>query len=95
MLSSTATSAIEPIFMRIDRPVIEAPSCGTPHSGPMRGNSTNISAMIGAPSSAVRAARPPASRKLGCPTGMCASTRPVNKPHTDTSIAAATPSDCE
>ena len=55
-LSSLATSAIEPIFIAFDRPVFEMPSCGTPHSGPMRGNSTNSSAITGAPSSAVRAA---------------------------------------
>ena len=65
MLSSCATSATEPSFMLFDRPVVEMPSCGTPQSGPMRGNSTNSSAMIGAPSSAVRAASQEAWRRLG------------------------------
>jgi len=83
--------------MRIefDRPVFATPSCGTPHSGPMRGNSTNSSTMIGAPSSAVRAASRLAWRRLGWPTGMWASTSAVSRPQTETSIAAATASDCE
>ena len=43
----------------------------------------------------VRAARPAACRSAGRPTGMCASTRAVSQPHTDSSIHAAMPSDCE
>ncbi len=81
--------------MTFERPVLEMPSCGTPQSGPMRGKSRNISAITGAPSSAVRAARPPACFRLGWPTGMCASTTAVRSPHTETSIATATSSDCE
>ena len=81
--------------MMFDRPVVETPSCGTPQSGPMRGNSTNSSAITGAPSSAVRAARPLAWRRLGWPTGMCASTSAVSRPQIETSIAPATASDCE
>ena len=60
------------------------PSCGTPQSGPMRGKSRNSSAMIGAPSSAVRAARPLACLRLGWPTGMWASTSGRQQaPHRD------------
>ncbi len=81
--------------MVFDRPVVEMPSCGTPQSGPMRGKSTKSSAITGAPKSAVRAASPLAWRRLGCPTGMCASTSAVSRPHTETSIATATGSDCE
>ena len=65
--SSRATSVTEPMRRVFDRPVVEMPSCGTPQSGPTRGNSTNSSAITGAPSSAVRAARPPAWRRLGWP----------------------------
>ena len=70
--------------MVFDRPVFEMPSCGTPQSGPMRGNSTNSSAITGAPSSAVRAASPPAWRRLGWPTGMWARTSGGEQaPHRD------------
>ena len=61
----------------------------------MRGNSTNSSAITGAPSSAVRAARPEAWRRLGWPTGMWASTSAVSRPQIEISIATATASDCE
>ena len=81
--------------MLFDRPVGVAPSLGTPHSGPMRGNSANINTISGAPSSAVRAASEPARLRLGRPTGMLASTSAVSSPHTDTSMAAATAIDCE
>ena len=50
--------------------------------------------MMGAPSSAVRG-QPRSLLQGGWPTGMCASTSAVSRPHTDTSIASATPSDCE
>jgi len=93
--SSLATSAIEPIFIVFESPVFEMPSCGTPQSGPMRGKSRNSSAITGAPRRAVRAARPPACFRLGWPTGMWARTTAVSRPHTDTSIATATGSDCE
>ena len=95
MLSSCATSATEPMRIVFDSPVAETPSCGTPQSGPTRGNSTNSSAMIGAPNSAVRADSAAAWRRLGWPTGMCASTSAVSSPQTETSIAAATAIDCE
>ena len=94
-LSSSASSATDPMRMRSDSPVPAMPSPGTPHSGPMRGKSTNSSTMIGAPKAAVRAASHEAWRRLGWPTGMCASTSAVSKPHTETSIASATTSDCE
>ncbi len=81
--------------MTFDRPMVEMPSWGTPQSGPTRGNSTNSSAITGAPSSAVRAARPLAWRRLGWPTGMCASTSAVSSPQIEISIATATASDCE
>ena len=80
--------------MRLDRPVIAMPSVGMPQSGPTRGNSANISTMMGAPSSAVRAASHAAWRSAGWPTGMCARTSAVSRPHTATSIATATSSDC-
>ena len=95
MLSSRATSATLPRRIEFESPVVEMPSCGTPQSGPMRGNSTNISAMIGAPSRAVRPASRAAWRRLGWPTGMWASTSAVSSPQTDSSIATATGSDCE
>ena len=75
--------------MVFDRPVFEMPSCGTPQSGPMRGNSTNSSAITGAPSSAVRAAS-----AAGLPAGSagrpaCArGRRAVSRPQTETSIAS-------
>jgi len=65
MLSSSAISATVPMRMELDRPVLPWPSCGTPHSGPTRGNSTKSSTMIGAPSTAVRSARLLAWRRLG------------------------------
>ena len=61
----------------------------------MRGKSRKSSAITGAPSNAVRAARPPAWRRLGWPTGMWARTSAVSSPQTETSIATATGSDCE
>ena len=83
--------------MRIepDSPVLPAASCGTPHSGPTRGNSRNNATISGAPSKAARAATAPAWRNGGLPTGMCASTSAVSSPHTDSIIAAAVSSDCE
>ena len=65
MLSSLASSEIEPMLMLFDKPVLAPPSCGTPHSGPTRGNSRKSSAMMGAPSSAVRADSLAAWRRLG------------------------------
>ena len=93
--SSLATSVTEPSRIVFDKPVVEMPSCGTPQSGPMRGNSTNSSAITGAPNRAVRAASQLAWRRLGWPTGMWARTTAVRRPQTETSIAAATGSDCE
>ena len=85
-----------PCFIVFDRPVVETPSCGTPQSGPMRGKSTNSSDhhRRAEQRGARRPARPPGAR-LGWPTGMCASTSAVSSPHTETSIATATGSDCE
>ena len=94
-LSSCAIWATEPMRMLFDSPVREMSSCCTPHSGPIRGNRTNSRAMIGNPNSAVRAASVEAWRRLGWPTGICASTKAVKRPQTDTSIAAATSIDCE
>ncbi len=88
-LSSLAISAIAPSCIVPDKPVLAMLSCGTPHSGPMRGKSTNSSTISGAPTSAARAACAPARAIGGRPAGMCASTSAVISPHTDTSIAAA------
>ncbi len=93
--SSLAISAIAPMRIEPDSPVLPAASCGTPHSGPMRGNSRNSATISGAPSNAARAATLPAWRSDGLPTGMCASTSAVSRPHTDSSMAAAVSSDCE
>ena len=54
----------------------------------------NSTSMIGAPSSAACAATRPARAIGGRPTGMCASTSAVSRPHTETTIAAATAIDC-
>ena len=83
------------MLITFDSPVLDSPSCGTPHSGPMRGNSRNSSAITGAPSSAVLPANHAACRRLGAPAGMWASTSAVSSPQIDTSIAAATGRLCE
>ena len=93
--SFCASKATEPMFMLFDRPMPARWSCGTPHSGLMRGNSTNMMAISGAPSSAVLPASRAAMRSDGLPTGMLASTSALSKPHTDTSIASATSRLCE
>jgi hypothetical protein len=93
--SSLAISAIAPMRIEPDSPVRADASCGTPHSGPMRGNSRNSATITGAPSNAARAATLAAWRSGGLPTGMCASTSAVSRPHTDSSMAAAVATDCE
>ena len=77
-----------------DKPVLASDSCGTAHSGAMRGKSMNSTSMIGAPNSAACAATRPARAIGGRPTGMWASTSAVSRPHTETTIAAATAIDC-
>ena len=94
-LSSCASAATVPMLITFDSPVPENPSCGTPHSGPTRGNSTNSNTISGAPSAAVLPARPAAVRRLGVPAGMWASTSAVSRPQIDSSIIAATPRLCE
>ena len=81
--------------IEFDKPMPARWSCGTPHSGLMRGNSTNISTISGAPSSAVLPASRAAMPSDGLPTGMLASTSALSSPHTDTSIARPTSRFCE
>ena len=94
-LSSLATSATPPSVSVPDRPVRAPASCGSAHKGPTRGNSRNSATITGMPNSVARAARPPASRSAGRPTGMCASTSAVSRPQTAMIMAAATGSVCE
>jgi hypothetical protein len=70
-------------------------SAGTPHSGAMRGNSRKSASMMGAPSSAMRAAVRIDCASGGRPTGRWALTRAVSRPSSATSMAAAVASDCE
>ncbi len=96
MLSSSARLAMLPTVISAERPLRPVmASLGTPHSGARRGNSMNSTTMMGAPSNAMRAAVPAASRNGGLPTGMWVFTRAVSSPHTATSMAAAVSSDCE
>jgi hypothetical protein len=95
MLSSLAISFIAPNSSWLDRPVLPMASVGTPHSGAMRGNSTNSSTMTGRPSAVVPAAWRAAMAMLGTPVGICASTTAASSPHSDTSEPMAVSSDCE
>ena len=94
MLSSSARLAMLPTCMLADsplRPLIA--SAGMPHSGASRGNSTNSTAMTGAPSSAIQPAVRAAVSSGGLPTGMWALTSAVSRPSSATSMAAAVSSD--
>ena len=96
MLSSNANLAMLPTCMLADRPLrplIASP--GTPHSGAMRGNSTNSTAITGAPSRAIQPAVLAACSSGGLPTGMWVLTSAVNSPSRAINMAAATKSDCE
>ena len=85
-----------PTCMLADRPLRPLiASDGMPHSGASRGNSTNSTAMMGAPSRAIQLAVFSAVIKGGRPTSMCALTSAVSRPSRPTSIAAAVSSDCE
>jgi hypothetical protein len=95
MLSSLAISLIAPNSSWLLRPVLPICSVGTPHSGAMRGNSTNSSTITGRPSAVVLAARRAAMAMLGTPVGICASTTAARSPHSDSSAPAAVSSDCE
>ncbi len=70
-------------------------SLGMPHSGAMRGNSTNSASMIGAPSAAIDPAIFAACSSGGLPTGMCALTSAVSRPSSATSMASAVSRDWE
>ena len=90
-LSSRASWAMLPTRMSSDRPV--RPFCmsvGRPHSGAMRGNSTNSAAMMGAPSSAMRPAMRSDCASGGRPTGIWAFTSAASSPSSASSMAAAT-----
>ena len=90
-LSSRASWAMLPTRMSSDRPV--RPFCmsvGRPHSGAMRGNSTNSAAMMGAPSSAMRPAMRSDCARGGRPTGIWAFTSAASSPSSASSMAAAT-----
>ncbi len=95
-LSSSTSDAMLPMDISPDRPLRpERASSGTPHSGAMRGNSRNSATMMGAPSSAMRAAVRMEAASSGRPTGMWALTSAVSSPSSATSRAAAVGSDCE
>ncbi len=96
MLSSSARLARLPTCMLDDsplRPVMASP--GMPHSGASRGNSTNSTAMMGAPSRAIQEAVRAARISGGRPTFMWALTSAVSSPSSPTSMAAAVSNDCE
>ena len=79
-----------------DRPLRpESGSPGSPHSGAMRGNSTNSATITGAPHSTMVAAVRSDCASGGRPTGRCALTSAVSRPISATSTAAAVVSDCE
>ena len=95
-LLSSARLAMVPtrmLALRPLRPVMA--SEGTPHNGAMRGNSTNSTAMMGAPRSAIQPAVRAAWESGGRPTGMWLLTRAVSKPSNPTSIAKAVSRLCE
>ena len=95
-LPSSTSDAMLPMLICPDRPVRALVlSPGMPHSGAMRGNSTNSSAIRGAPSSIMCAAVRMAWVNGGRPTGMWALTSAVSRPSNATSMAAATGRACE
>ena len=72
-----------------DRPVLASASCGTPHSGAdAREQHEQHDHDRRAEQARPCAASAPARVSGGRPTGMCASTSAVSRPHTETSIAA-------
>ena len=95
-LSSSASCAMLPTCMLPERPLRALRvSPGMPHSGAMRGNSTNSASMMGAPSSAMVPAVRSDCASGGRPTGMCALTSAVSSPSSAISMATAVGSDCE
>ena len=94
--SSSTRLAMLPMLISPDRPLRpRASSAGMPHSGAMRGKSRKSASMIGAPSSAMRAAMRIDCASGGRPTGRCAFTRAVSRPSRAISIIAAVTSDCD
>ena len=96
MLSSSASVAMVPTSMLALRPLRPVmASLGTPHSGAMRGNSTNSTSMMGAPRRAMAPAVLAACASGGLPTGMWALTSAVSRPSSPSTMLTAVSSDCE
>ncbi|MNT11429.1 hypothetical protein D3C72_1463080 [compost metagenome] len=95
MPSSCASDAMLPTVISSESPVFPAFGLGTPHSGDMRGKSTNRASVSGAPMAIIFSDRPAAYLSEGWPTGMCALTKAVSRPTRPIAMARAVSSDCE
>ena len=96
MLLSRARLAMVPTLMVPERPLRPLMvSEGMPHRGEILGNSTNSTAMMGAPSRAIQPAVFAARSRGGRPTGMWLLTSAVSRPSRPISMEPAVSRLCD